>query len=289
MKALKDYKYNLRRKRSWMFSLIMAFMFLGFFTFLTSKVYIASDEKLYHTATGKTLDLSSSGTVTLEKRTYYPAQHQVEMVLKMDQVDDENFQFKAQEKANSGVDLPIKVLYQDDGYYVVRVKQLSSNWEALAFDLYQKPVQEESVDVEGSEEKTEEEEPEDELVQTISSDQSKTSTRPEKSSKDMQAYGLLVIEIQQKEVKKKMKSYEKAIGVEMKNQRALRKEIGELKADMEYQIETEKAETEAQISLKEDEIRMKEESIQLYKDEKKMLKEKLKKLNEKEQDLAPTR
>ncbi|RAS74509.1 hypothetical protein [Priestia endophytica] len=284
MKALKDYKYNLRRKRSWMFSLIMVFMLLGFFTFLTSKVYIASDEKLYHTATGKTLDLSLSGTVTLEKRTYYPAQHQVEMVLKMDQVDDENFQFKAQEKANSGVDLPIKVLYQDDGYYVVRVKQLSSNWEALAFDLYQKPVQEESVDVEGSEEKTEEEEPEDELVQTISSDQSKTSTSSEKSSKNMQAYGLLVVDIQQKEVKKKMKSYEKAIGVEMKNQRALRKEIGELKADMEYQIETEKAETEAQISLKEDEIRMKEESISLYKDEKKMLKEKLKKLKEKEQD-----
>ncbi|MFP7487646.1 hypothetical protein SFC65_26195 [Priestia filamentosa] len=289
MKALKDYKYNLRRKRSWMFSLIMVFMLLGFFTFLTSKVYIASDEKLYHTATGKTLDLSLSGTVTLEKRTYYPAQHQAEMVLKMEQVDDGNFQFKAQEKANSGVDLPIKVLYQDDGYYVVRVKQLSSNWEALAFDLYQKPVQEESVDVEGSEEKTEEEEPENELVQTISSDQSKTSTSPEKSSKNMQAYGLLVVEIQQKEVKKKMISYEKAIGVEMKNQRALRKEIGELKADMEYQIETEKAETEAQISLKEDEIRMKEESIQLYKDEKKMLKEKLKKLNEKEQDLAPTR
>ncbi|RAS71484.1 hypothetical protein [Priestia endophytica] len=285
MKALKDYKYNLRRKRSWMFSLIMVFMLLGFFTFLTSKVYIASDEKLYHTATGKTLDLSLSGTVTLEKRTYYPAQHQVEMVLKMDQVDGENFQFKAQEKANSGVDLPIKVLYQDDGYYVVRVKQLSSNWEALAFDLYQKPVQEESVDVEGSEEKTEEEEPEDELVQTISSDQSKTSTSSEKSSKNMQAYGLLVVDIQQKEVKKKMKSYEKAIGVEMKNQRALRKEIGELKADMEYQIETEKAETEAQISLKEDEIRMKEESISLSKDEKKMLKEKLKKLNEKEQDL----
>jgi hypothetical protein len=76
---------------------------------------------------------------------------------------------------------------------------MSSNWEALAFDLYQKTVQEESVDVEGSEEKTEEEEPEDELVQTISSNQTKTPTSPEKSSKIMQAYGLLVVDIQQKE------------------------------------------------------------------------------------------
>jgi septal ring factor EnvC (AmiA/AmiB activator) len=92
----------------------------------------------------------------------------------------------------------------------------------------------------------------------------------------MQSYGLLVVDIQQKEFKKKMKSYEKAITVEWENQRALRKEIGKLKADMEYQFDTGIAETEAQISLKEDEIRIKEESITLYKEEKKMLKEKLK-------------
>lgn len=83
-----------------------------------------------------------------------------------------------------------------------------------------------------------------------------------------------------------MKSYEKVIGVEVENQRDLRKEIGGLKADMEYQIKTEKAEPEAQISLKEDEIWMKEGSVSLYKDEKKMLKAKLKKLNEKDQALA---
>jgi hypothetical protein len=29
------------------------------------------------------------------------------------------------------------LLYEDDGYYVVRVSDLSPNWEALAFDLYQ--------------------------------------------------------------------------------------------------------------------------------------------------------
>jgi hypothetical protein len=79
-----------------------------------------------------------------------------------------------------------------------------------------------------------------------------------------------------------MKSPKKAVVVEVEIQGALRKEIGELKADMEYQIEKEKAETEVQISLKENEIRMKEESISLYKDEKKMLKEK-------EQDLSQTR
>ncbi|RAS90874.1 hypothetical protein A3863_07800 (plasmid) [Priestia endophytica] len=86
-----------------------------------------------------------------------------------------------------------------------------------------------------------------------------------------------------------MKFPKKVVVVELELQGALRKEIWELKADMEYQIGTEKAETEAQISLKENEIRMKEESISLYKDEKKMLKEKRKKLNEKEQDLSQIR
>ncbi|RPJ98362.1 hypothetical protein [Priestia endophytica] len=54
-----------------------------------------------------------------------------------------------------------------------------------------------------------------------------------------------------------MKSYENVITVDVKNQRALRKEIWELKADMEYQIDTEKSETEAKTSLKEDKIRVK--------------------------------
>ncbi|MCM3540759.1 hypothetical protein [Priestia endophytica] len=44
-----------------------------------------------------------------------------------------------------------------------------------------------------------------------------------------------------------MKSPKKVVVVEVEIQGSLRKEIGELKADMEYQIETEKAETEAQI------------------------------------------
>ncbi|WP_387407426.1 MULTISPECIES: hypothetical protein [Priestia] len=43
----------------------------------------------------------------------------------------------AQEKANPNIKLPVHLLYEDDGYYVVRISDLSSNWEALAFDLYQ--------------------------------------------------------------------------------------------------------------------------------------------------------
>ncbi|MCY8231718.1 hypothetical protein [Priestia endophytica] len=52
-------------------------------------------------------------------------------------------------------------------------KQLSSNWEALALALYQKMMKEESGEVKRREVKTEEEEQEDELVQSISSDQTK--------------------------------------------------------------------------------------------------------------------
>ncbi|WP_192800158.1 hypothetical protein [Priestia endophytica] len=51
------------------------------------------------------------------------------------------------------------------------------------------------MEVKRREVKTEEEEPEDELVQSISSDQIKTRTNSEKSSKDRQAYRLLGVDI----------------------------------------------------------------------------------------------
>ncbi|MCY8233012.1 hypothetical protein [Priestia endophytica] len=87
----------------------------------------------------------------------------------------------------------------------------------------------------------------------------------------------------------KIKYYKISIAIEVENQRALGKEIGEFKADREYQIDIKKVETETQNLLKEDKIWMKEEGINFYKEEKKLLKEKLRKLNEKEKNLVPTR
>jgi hypothetical protein len=39
------------------------------------------------------------------------------------------------------------LLYEDDGYYVVRISDLSSNWDALAFDPYQENEEKETVNV----------------------------------------------------------------------------------------------------------------------------------------------
>ncbi|WP_172461162.1 hypothetical protein [Priestia endophytica] len=50
------------------------------------------------------------------------------------------------------------------------MKQLSLDGEVLALDLYQKSMEAESVDGEGSKAETEEEEPEDEVVQASPSD-----------------------------------------------------------------------------------------------------------------------
>ncbi len=49
------------------------------------------------------------------------------MVIKMNQTDEEEVSFLAQEKASQSVKLPVRLLYEDDGYYVVRINDLSPN------------------------------------------------------------------------------------------------------------------------------------------------------------------
>ena len=100
-----------------------------------------------YTKTYEAVSSNITGTVTIENRVYHPATNSLDMVIKMDQTDEEEVSFLAQEKANPNIKLPVHLLYEDDGYYVVRVSELSPNWEALAFDLYQENEEKETVNV----------------------------------------------------------------------------------------------------------------------------------------------
>jgi hypothetical protein len=289
-KQLEDYQFNLRRKQSWKYTAILAFFFLGFLSLLTSKFYIHTDDRLYHTKMFEPISTAGTGNITLEERVYYPTAHALDMVVKIDQGEDENLSFSAMEKANPNVKLPVKVVYEDEGYYVVRVNNLSPHWEALAFDLYQKNEEKETVNVEDvtsdSETDSTEEIDAHALITTLYSDQRKTKSEEGKGTKNKQEYALLVNELEKDFVKKKMKNYEKEITVEAKHKRQTQQEMNELQRDMKYQVQEEKADTESKIAMEKDAIQSSDESIQLYKDEQKILQEKLKKLNEKEQDLV---
>ncbi|MHA7098360.1 hypothetical protein [Priestia aryabhattai] len=289
-KQLEDYRFNLNRNRSWKYTAVLIFFFIGFLSLLTSKFYLKTEDPLYHTNTYESVSSNITGTVTIENRVYHPASSSLDMVIKMDQTDEEEVSFVAQEKANPNIKLPVHLLYEDDGYYVVRISDLSPNWEALAFDLYQENEEKETVNVDDvtsdSETDSTEEIDAHALITTLYSDQRKTKSEEGKGTKSKQEYALLVNDLEKQFVKKKMKNYEKAIMVEAKHKRQTQQEVNELQRDMKYQVNEEKADTESKIAMKKDAIQSSDESIQLYEDEQKSLQEKLQKLNEKQQDLA---
>ncbi|MEH7554204.1 hypothetical protein V7165_02315, partial [Priestia megaterium] len=288
-----DYRFNLNRHRSWKYTAMLIFFFIGFLSLLTSKFYLKTEDPLYHTNTYEAVSSNITGTVTIENRVYHPANDSLDMVIKMDQTDEEEVSFVAQEKANPNIKLPVHLLYEDDGYYVVRISDLSPNWEALAFDLYQENEEKETVNVDDvtSDSETDSTDSTEEidahaLITTLYSDQRKTKSEEGKGTKNKQEYALLVNDLEKQFVKKKMKNYEKAITVEAKHKRQTQQEMNELQRDMKYQVNEEKADTESKIAMKKDAIQSSDESIQLYEDEQKSLQEKLQKLNEKQQDLA---
>ena len=95
-------------------------------------------------------------------------------------------------------------MYEDNSYYIVRVKDLSLNRDTLTFIFIKK----ETVDAVTSDSETDSTEKLDDrtLITTLYSDQRKT--------KSEQDYALLVNKLEKQFVKKKMKNYEKAIAYE---------------------------------------------------------------------------
>ncbi|MEH7313788.1 hypothetical protein, partial [Priestia megaterium] len=280
-KKLEDYRFNLNRNRSWKYTAVLIFFFIGFLSLLTSKFYLKTEDPLYHTNNYESVSSNITGTVTIENRVYHPASSSLDMVIKLDQTDEEEVSFVAQEKANPNIKLPVHLLYEDDGYYVVRISNLSPNWEALAFDLYQENEEKETVNVDDvtsdSETDSTEEIDAHAVITTLYSDQRKTKSEEGKGTKSKQEYALLVNELEKQFVKKKMKNYEKAIMVEAKYKRQTQQEMNELQRDMKYQVDEEKTDTESKIAMKKDAIQSSDESIQLYEDEQKSLQEKLQK------------
>ncbi|PES61041.1 hypothetical protein CN507_29770 [Bacillus cereus] len=288
----KSERINLRRNKSWIYLAIISFLFLGFFAFLTSKIYMPNDEKLFHTETNKVIKLSGMGKLIVEKREYNPHKNFMEIRFRIEGYEETGFTFKAQEKGKSGVQLPVKVLYEENGNYVIEVKELSPNWGALALDIYNKNSEKEQMDIrkftqdvnEYEEEITSTKSP-NKLVQTIFTDQRKTKANDELLAEDKKTYELDFIERDKKDIETKIENYGKAIKLEEENGKTVYEKVKELKDEMKYQTEAEKTETQSKISSLESKIKSSEKNVELFKGEQKIARDKIKKLEQKAQEI----
>ncbi|GLV66785.1 hypothetical protein Bmyc01_54540 [Bacillus mycoides] len=286
----KSERINLRRNKSWIYLAIISFLFFGFFAFLTSKIYMPNDEKLFHTETNKVIKLSGMGKLIVEKREYNPHKNIIEIRFRIEGYEETGFTFKAQEKGKPGVQLPVKVLYEENGNYVIEVKELSPNWGALALDIYNKNSEKEQMDIrkftqdvnEYEEENTSTKSP-NKLVQTIFTDQRKTND--ELLAENKKTYELDFIERDKKDIETKIDNYGKAIKLEEENGKTVFEKVKELKDEMKYQTEAEKTETQSKISSLESKIKSSEKNIELFKGEQKIARDKIKKLEQKAQEI----
>lgn len=251
-----------------------------------------NDEKLFHSETNKVIKLSGMGKLIVEQREYNPHKNFIEIRFRIEGYEETGFTFKAQEKGKPGVQLPVKVLYEENGNYVIEVKELSPNWGALALDIYNKNSEKEQMDIrkftkdanEYEEETTSTKSP-NKLVQTIFTDQRKTKANDELLAEDKKTYELDFIERDKKDIETKIENYGKAIKLEEENAKSVYEKVKELKDEMKYQTEAEKTETQSKIASLESKIKSSEKNVELFKGEQKIARDKIKKLEEKAQEI----
>ncbi|OJD61178.1 hypothetical protein [Bacillus sp. NH11B] len=288
----KSERINLRRNKSWIYLAIIGFLFCGFFAFLTSKIYMPNDEKLFHTETHKVIKLSGMGKLIVEQREYNPHKNFIEIRFWIEGYEETGFTFKAQEKGKPGVQLPVNLLYEENGNYVIEVKELSPNWGALALDIYNKNSEKEQMDIrkftqdvnEYEDENTSTKSP-NKLVQTIFTDQRKTKANDELLAEDKKTYELDFIERDKKDIETKIENYGKAIKLEEENAKTIYEKVKELKDEMKYQTEAEKTETQSKIASLESKIKSSEKNVELFIGEQKIARDKIKKLEQKAQEI----
>ncbi|WP_044440885.1 hypothetical protein [Bacillus mycoides] len=288
----KSERINLRKNKSWIYLAIISFLFLGFFAFLTSKIYMPNDERLFHTETNKVIKLSGMGKLIVEQREYNPHKNFIQIRFRIEGYEETGFTFKAQEKTKSGVQLPVKVLYEENGNYVVEVTELSPNWGALAFDIYNKNGEKEQMDIRKFTQDVNEYEEENaatkspnKLVQSIFTDQRKTKVNGELLAEDKKTYELDFIERDKKDIETKIKNYGKAIKLEEENAKTVYEKVKELQDEMKYQTDAEKTETQSKIASLESKIKSSEKNVEMFKGEQKIARDKIKKLEQKAQEI----
>lgn len=279
---------NLRRKKSWIYGAIIMFLFMGFFLFLTSKFYIKTEEKLFHTALNQPVKISSTGKITVLNMEYNPNKDFMIFEFKIEGEGDVGYKFAAQAKSNPNMKLPVKELYKEGNNYVVEVRNLSKNFGAVALDIYYKSSENESINVrkfieepKAEAEDNTNEQNKDRLLRTIFSDQRKVKYNDELLALSKKEYEIFFIENEKEELKEKIKRIDEISKSEESKIKEVEQKIDDLKSEMKYQTKIEVAETESQITNLESKVKESERNIKVFKDEKSSALDKIKKLDQK--------
>lgn len=278
-------RINLRRKKSWIYILIIMFIFLGFFSLMTSKIYMEPINKNYHTDINKPIRLSSINILTINSWEYNPKNNFMEVVLKFENPDSD-FTFVAQEKINPQINLPIKTVYKDKENYVLQIKELSLNWEALALDIYQVNNQKVKIDFERTNTIQEESsEGEKTFLRSVFTDQTKIVTNSALPIQTFEEYEGKILDMEQENIREKIKKYDLAIALENKNQTEIRTEINEMEDELKYETEEEKTNIQAKITSRNEDITRSAATIEDYKNNQEKLNLQIRLLEEKENDI----
>ena len=181
------------------------------------------------------------------------------------------------------VTLPVKTVYRENEDVVLRIQNMSSNWEALAIDMYD--VNSSNVTLQDMDVKKEDDH-KNVFIKTLFANQKKTTFNSKFTEKTKAEYALQFIQIEKLDIKEKMKKIDRFLSLQSQKEKQLRDEIGELQDGMKYQTDSEKVDTELKITSKQSMITQINQRVEESKKEIENMKDKIKKLEEKEQDVS---
>lgn len=275
-------KKNLKVNITMVYTSITIFFIIGLAFFSTSKLFMAEDIEINQTELNKEYDLKSNGKFEISSWIFDVDKNKMEIILFTNGIKDykTDLNFSAVTRENTGQELPVEVVYNDNDIYIIEIDNVQQNFNQLALRLHRSEKELEDVfdeDVLNDKE-------DNDMFTTIYTDERVVDIKSLKD-KDQKEYVIdITNELIDKTQEEKESEEEYIIKVE-KVLESLDEEIEELEDELLYQTVDEQVETSNNIYRLENDINDYEKEIEEKETNIKSLQNKVDRLDQKKRDL----
>lgn len=279
---MKRDRVNLRKNSSIFFIGFLATSTLGLLFFLSSGFLFEEKIPVLATELNKESSVVGNGKVKINSWVYDNKKNEMEITLvTKDMITiDEEITFEAFQRNGERQELETKNVYYEDGIFIVKLYDVSKEFQQIALDIIKIKENEFAY----TEEFEDEEKETKELISTIYTDQREVKHDEIKIKTDNE-YSIYLADVLIKDAENEYEDIQKTINKEMKRQKELEAEIEKNKQRMIYETGDDKLETESIINGYQVKIDDSKQNIIELEAQGKILQEKIDKLEQRKREI----
>lgn len=271
---------NLTTKWSNLYIILALFFIMGFGFFFSSKVFMAEDIPINQSPLNEEFDLRANGKLTITDWKYDNDNKKMEVILVTNGIKNykNELNFTAIPRNNMKLNLPVKVVYNENDIYILQIKDIPSDFQQIALRLNKAEIESDDLFENDNKEISK-----STLISTLYTDQ-RVVKKGDIGERDYKYYAVEITDDMINNSKNKIDELKKNVTTVDSRITIINTEIKKLEEEILYQTVEEQVETNNQIYTLNNEIEQNNREKDILNTNIKSLEEKIEKLEQRKRD-----